>query len=202
MKLLSAPPSPFGRKVKIVAAEKGLLDRISVEMVDTTTPDQSRLMADNPLGKIPVLILDDGTRIYDSAVICDVLDEMGAGPRLIPVSGAPRARTLTLAALGDGLMEAALLMVYEKRYRPEDKWVPAWLERQQQKIDAALATLEADPPAWTDRPDYGDIAIACALGYLDLRHEGRWRAGHPRLVALLDRFAAGVPSFAATRVTA
>jgi len=201
MRLLSAPPSPFGRKVKIVAAMKGLSDRITVEMVDTNATDTSALRRDNPLAKIPVLILDDGEPIYDSAVICELLDDMGTGPRLIPAEQPARVRCLRLAALGDGLMEAALLIVYEKRFRPEDKWVASWVERQETKIAAALAYIEAAPPEWRGSPDYGHVAIATALGYLDLRLEGLWRSGAPRLVAWLDRFAAAVPAFAATRVT-
>ena len=199
MKLLSAGPSPFGRKVKIVAALKRVTDDISVEMVDTAAADTSALTAQNPLGKIPVLILADGTTLYDSAVICEYLDSLNAAPRLFPGSGLERWKVLRMGALADGIMEAALAMVYEKRYRSEDKWVQSWLDRQQGKIDAALAHLEADPPLWSAHPDYGHVAIACALGYLDFRLGGTWRADHPRLVAWLNRFAIAVPAFAATK---
>lgn len=199
MKLLSAGPSPFGRKVKMVAALKGLSDQITVEMVDTAAPDTSALKRENPLGKIPVLILDDGTQIYDSAVICEYLDSLTPAPRLFPTSGMARWHVLRMGALADGIMEAALAIVYEKRYRPEEKWVASWIERQQGKVDGALAYLEAAPPAFGDTPDYGHIALACALGYLDFRHEGKWRAGHPRLVGWLDRFIITVPAFNATK---
>lgn len=197
MRLLSAPPSPFGRKVKVALHMKGLADRITIELADPNQPNP-RLNAENPLGKIPVLILDDGTQLYDSSVICEYVDSLAPSPQLFPQTGMARWRTLTLGALGDGILEAALLMVYEKRHRPEDKWVQSWLDRQQGKIDTALAHLEAAPPAWGMAPDYGHLTLACALGYLDFRHEGRWRMRHPRLVAWLDDFARAVPGFAMT----
>src|SRR5690606_21793 len=104
-----------------------------------------------------------------------------------------------VGALADGILDAALLLVYEKRFRPEDKWVETWMQRQQVKIDTALDWLERAPPAWSGHPDYGHITLACALGYLDFRHGGHWRAGHPSMVAWLDRFDAEVPAFAETR---
>ncbi len=198
MRLLSAAPSPFGRKVKIAASVKGVMDRIEIEMVDTSVPENARLRAENPLAKIPVLILDDGTQIYDSAVICEYIDSLTPSPCLFPAAGPARWKTLTLGALADGMMEAALMLVYEKRFRPEDKWVASWMHRQQAKIDAALALLEQSPPHMPAAPDYGHITLACALGYLDFRHEGRWRAKHGKLVSWLDDFARAVPAFAAT----
>lgn len=198
MRLLSAAPSPFGRKVTIAASVKGVLGRIAVEMVDTSVPENARLRAQNPLSKIPVLILEDGTQIYDSAVICEYLDSLAPAPRLFPASGPERWKTLTLGALADGMTEAALLLVYEKRFRPEDKWVAGWMDRQQSKIDAALALLDQAPPRWTGTPGYGHITLACALGYLDFRHQGRWRAEHASLVSWLDDFARAVPAFATT----
>jgi glutathione S-transferase len=113
-----------------------------------------------------------------------------------------RGRTLTLAAHADGNLDAALLLVYEKRFRPEDKWHLPWQERQQLKIDRSLDVLERQPPVWKDTPDYGHLTLACALGYLDFRHEGRWRARHPGLVAWLDAFARAVPAFEETRPSA
>jgi glutathione S-transferase len=97
------------------------------------------------------------------------------------------------------MLDAALLLVYEKRYRPEDKWVESWMQRQQAKIDTSLDWLEKAPPTWSDHPDYGHITLACALGYLDFRHGGQWRARHPGLVAWLDKFASAVPAFDETR---
>jgi glutathione S-transferase len=200
MKLLSALPSPFGRKVKMTARLKGLDGSIAVELVDTSKPNPA-LAAQNPLAKIPVLILDDGTQIYDSHVICEYLDSLAPAPRLFPSGGLERYRMLTRAALADGLLDAAILIVYESRFRPEAQRVQGWLDRQHAKIDGGLDHLEAAPPVWTGTPDYADVTLACALGYLDLRLEGAWRARCPRLVAWLDAFARDVPAFEATRPT-
>jgi len=199
MKLLSSQASPYGRKVKIVAAVKGVEDRITTQPTDTFPLVNEALRKENPLAKIPVLVLADATQIFDSHVICEYLDTLAPEPRLVPPAGPERIRTLTLASLGDGILDAALLLVYEKRYRPEDKWVESWVERQQAKIDLALDWLEKAPPEWGAHPDYAHITVACALGYLDFRHAGAWRAKHPRLVAWLEKFDAAVPAFAETR---
>lgn len=198
MKLLSSAASPFGRKVKITISEKRLTDKIEAVAVDATKGDPT-LNAANPLGRIPALVLDNGDVIHDSHVICEYLDSVGHGPILVPRSGPERWRTLTLASLSDGLIEQALLQVYEGRYRPAEMRVDSWVQRLQSKIDLTLDTLEKSPPEWKDHPDYGHITLACALGYLDFRHGGKWRANHPRLVAWLDRFSAAVPAFAATK---
>ena len=197
MKLYSAPPSPFGRKVKITAHLKGLMDQITVELADTRGPNPA-LASANPLSKIPALVLANGTQLYDSHVICEYLDCLAPSPVLFPPSGLARYRCLTRAALANGIMEAALLIVYEHRYRPVDKHVPDWIARQQSKVDAGLAAFEAAPPA-SSPPDYSSIALACALGYLDLRFAGAWRAKHPKLAAWLAAFSAAVPAFEATR---
>lgn len=197
MKLMSSPASPFGRKVTMTIAIKNLKDRIEVLHIDATKGDQG-LDAANPLGRIPALVLDNGEAIHDSHVICEYLDTVGTGPVLVPRSGPERWRTLTLASVADGMIEQALLQVYEGRYRPENMRVESWVQRLQTKIDRTLAFFEASPPAWSSHPDYGHVTFASALGYLDFRHGGRWRAGHPKLVAWLDGFAAVVPSFKAS----
>lgn len=197
MKLLSSPASPFGRKVRMTIAIKNLTDKIEAVTVDATAGD-GNLNAANPLGRIPALLLDDGATIHDSHVICEYLDSVGPGPVLVPRAGAERWRTLTMGSLGDGLIEQALLQVYEGRYRPENMRVESWVARLQSKIDRTLAHLESSPPAWNEHPDYGHVTLAAALGYMDFRHGGRWRAGHPKMVAWLDRFSAAVPSFTAT----
>lgn len=197
MKLFSSPASPFVRKVTLTAAIKGLSGQITQVFPDATKGDAA-LSAANPLGRLPALVTDQGVTIADSHVICEYLDQIGSGPVLIPKSGDARWQTLTLASLGDGLLECALLMVYERRYRPENMVVQSWLDRQTSKINAALAQLEAHPPTWGAAPDYGHLTLACALGYLDFRHAGAWRKGHPKLVAWLDGFAAAVPAFGAT----
>jgi glutathione S-transferase len=198
MILRSSPPSPFGRKVKIAAAVLGLSDRIEIQRTDTNDPNDP-VRHQNPLGKIPVLIADDGMAIYDSPVILEYLDHL-AGGRIIPSPPAARFAALRLQALCDGVLDACILQVYEARWRSQEKHEQKWLDYQADKVRRALAAIEAEPPALTNPPDVGQIALACALGYLDLRFGGRWRAEHPRLVAWLDRFAAQVPAFAATRI--
>jgi glutathione S-transferase len=198
--LRSAPASPFGRKVKIAAAVLGL-DHAFEIVTANTLDDQDPVRRDNPLGKIPTLVLADGGVIYDSRVIVEYLD-LFAGGGVIPANLATRMDALRQQALGDGLAEAALLLVYEGRFRPAERQEAAWITHQQGKVDRALAHLEATPPAApSDKPHIGLIAIACALGYLDLRFEGRWRATHPRLVAWLDQFEAKVPMFTTTRAS-
>jgi glutathione S-transferase len=201
MILRTAPASPFGRKVRLAAGLLGLEDRIRIEPADTMDPADS-MRQQNPVGKIPILILDDGTRLYDSRVILEYLDHCAGGGRIIPAEPRARFQALTLQALCDGLMEAALLQVYEGRWRSAERHEPKWVDHQAAKVARALAVLEADPPAVGKTPHVGHIALAAALGYLDLRFGGRWRAEHPRLVQWLDAFAARVPAFAATRIAA
>ena len=197
MILRSAPTSPFGRKVKLAANLTGLLAGISVVDADTTSETDS-LRRENPLGKIPTLILEDGTTLFDSRVIVEYFDHLSGGGTLIPQDPARRFRSLTTQALADGIMDAAVLTVYENRWRNPEQRLARWTDHQAGKIARALATLEAAPPEGTI--DIGHIAVACALGYLDFRLEGRWRPDHPRLVAWLDAFEAKVPRFAKTRL--
>ena len=199
MILRSAPPSPFGRKAKIAASMLGLFEHLEIVATDTMNAADP-IRAQNPLGKIPALILEDGQILYDSRVIVEFLDHRAGGGTLIPADGEARFRALTAQALADGLIEAAILQVYETRFRAPEKHEPRWLEHQAGKVFRALAAFEAAPPAGPRT--VADIALACALGYLDFRFAGAWRDGHPRLVAWLDAFAAEVPSFAATAVKA
>lgn len=200
MKLYTSPPSPFGRKVRIVAAMRGVLDSIEIVAADTSPPGNAELLEQNPLGKIPVLVLDDGTRLFDSRVICEYLDSIGPSnaPQVFPPAGADRWQALTRAALADGITDAGVLIVYEKRFRPESHWWPDWVARQQGKVDSGLDLMERNPPHWTTSPDYGHVSLACCLGHFDFRHDARWRATRPRLVDWLERFAAEVPAFAET----
>ena len=197
MILRSSPPSPFGRKVKLALAILDLETEVTIEKADPTDANDS-IRQQNPLGKIPTLVLEDGTTLFDSRVIVDYLDHLAGGDRLIP-AGDERFAQLRLQALADGLCDAALLQVYETRFRPEEGRNAAWVANQAGKVARALASLEAAPPAYPDRPRIGEIALACALGYLDLRFASAWRADHPRLVAWLDAFAAKVEAFETTR---
>jgi glutathione S-transferase len=194
--LRSSPASPFGRKVRIAAAILGLAERIEVVAADTNDPDDS-LRRQNPLGKIPALILEDGQAIFDSRVILEYLDGLADGG-LVPRDPAARFKVLTLQALADGIMDAAVLQVYELRFREPAMRSAQWLDHQAGKVARALAALEARPPEASAR-HAGAIALACALGYLDLRFGGLWRAAHPGLAGWLAAFSAGVPAFEATR---
>jgi glutathione S-transferase len=196
MILRYSPASPYARKIRIAAELLGLSDRIRIEPASTADPNDS-LRIQNPLGKIPTLILADGSSLYDSRVIADYLDHLSGGGKLIPADPDKRFVALRLQALGDGVNDAALLIRYETATRPAALRDPEAIALQQGKIDRALATLEAVPPAGP--PDIGQIALACALGYLDLRFEGAWRQTHPRLAAWLADFCAAVPAFEATK---
>jgi glutathione S-transferase len=199
MRLYHSPTSPFVRKVMVLLIESGLRDRVEVISASGTPVDAGTMpLAQNPLGKIPALARDDGPAIYDSRVICRYLDDL-AGGRFYP-KGAALWETLTLEATADGILEAALLMVYEWRLRPEDKRLPDWVEGQWAKIDRTLDAVEARWLGHLNGPlGMGQIAMGCAIGYLDFRHSDRgWRAARPGLAAWEAGFAAR-PSMLATR---
>ncbi|WP_036258675.1 glutathione S-transferase N-terminal domain-containing protein [Methylocapsa aurea] len=196
MMLRSSPASPFGRKVLIAAALAGLAGRIQTVAADTSDPADT-IRQQNPLGKIPALILADGTVYFDSRVIVEYLDHLAGGDVLIPTESEARFRALTLAALADGIADAALLLVYEERLRDAAKRDPKWVALQDEKIQRGLQAFEKTLPA--GRRDIAHIGLACALGYLDLRFKGTWRGDHPHLTQWLEAFAAEVPAFEATR---
>jgi glutathione S-transferase len=196
--LRSSPASPFGRKIKIAASLLGMSDRLQVTEADTLDPNEV-LRRQNPLGKIPTLILENGETLYDSRVIVDYLDDLAGGGKIIP-TGWARFEALREQALADGIMDAALLQVYEGRWRPEDRREAKWVDHQAGKIERGLDHAENNLSAPVAAHHVGHIALACALGYLDLRMEGRWRAGHPKLVAWLDAFDRAVPAFEKTRM--
>jgi glutathione S-transferase len=203
MILRSTPPSPFGRKVRIALALLSLDGEVTVEPADPTKPDDT-VRQQNPLGKIPVLIAEDGVAYYDSRVILDYLDDRAGGGKIVPRDAAKRLAALRRQAPCDGLLDASILTVYEARWRKPETHDQIWLEHQAGKVSRALAMLEAAPPPLGDAalPNVGQIALACALGYRDLRFGGGWRPDHPRLVSWLDNFAARVPAYAATEATA
>ena len=199
MKLLSSPLSPYGRKVKMTLLMKGLADKVEIVAADTNPGDNVEINSTNPLGKIPALIVDGKTAIFDSHVICEYLDSLAPSPVLFPKSGPERWKTLVLGSLADGILDAALLLVYEKRFRPEDKWHAPWQQRQQAKIDRALDQLEKSPPAWGASPDYGHLTLAARSAISTSGTRANGAPGHPKLVAWLDQFAKAVPAFEATR---
>jgi len=201
MKLRSSPASPFGRKVKIALAVLGLKDRVEVENADTADPSDS-LRGENPLGKIPALILEDGDILYDSAVILEYLDFLAGSGRLFP-EGEARFKVLRDQALADGILDAAILRVYEKRFKEPKYRDPAWDAYQAAKMNRGLAHFETHAPApsvSSETLDAATITLACTLGYLDLRFGGQWRQDHPKLVAWLNAFEAAVPAFAAGKL--
>lgn len=190
--------SPFGRKARIAVNVLGLDGTVKVEPASTQDAADP-ISQQNPLGKVPVLLLDDGSTLFDSPVILEYLDGLGGGGTILPKEMKPRFEALRLQALADGILDAAILIVYEGRYRPAEMAVQTWLDHQAGKVKRALAALEAAPPSLDRPPNVGQITLACALGYLDFRFKGDWRNDHPRLVAWLDNFAARVPAFAATK---
>jgi len=198
MILRSTPPSPFGRKIRLAASVLGLSGDIKIEPADTNDAADP-LRRQNPIGKIPTLVLEDGSTLFDSRVILEYLDHRAGGGRIIPTDASARFSALRLQALADGIMDASVLLVYEGRWRPPERHEPKWVDLQAGKVARALTALEAAPPAFGAPPDVGQIALACALGYRDFRFPGTWRADHPRLVAWLDEFARRVPAFAATK---
>lgn len=191
MKLYYSRPSPFVRKVVVTLRETGLIDQ--VEIADTVTmpiKTAPELAAMNPLGKIPALERPDGPTLYDSRVITRYLDSLSGG-KLYPAEPA-LWEVLTLEATADGIMEAAVLMVYEARVRDEAARSEVWVDAQWGKITRALDALEARWMAHLKGPlSAGQIAVGCALEYLDFRHGARnWRAGRPGLAAWGESFGA------------
>jgi glutathione S-transferase len=188
--------SPFGRKTRIAVSVLGLDGKVAIESAGS---QDAGVVNNNPLGKVPVLILDDGSALYDSPVILEYLDYLAGGGKIIPTEPKARFDALRLEALADGILDASILIVYEGRYRPPEKHESKWTDLQAGKAARGLAALEASPPApVSGLPTVGQITVACALGYRDFRFEGSWRKDHPRLVAWLEDFAAKVPAYAAS----
>jgi len=198
MILHSSPASPFGRKVKTAIALLGLTERVEIRTANVNDPADPNF-ASNPLGKIPTLSLEDGTALFDSRVILEYLDHLAGGGRILPADAEARFPALALQAAADGLLDAAILQVYERRYRPEEMVHQPWLDRQAEKVTRTLRAWEAAPPALSDGPNVGTLTLACALEYLDFRFAGVWRADYPKLVAWLAQFNAATPAFANTR---
>ena len=196
--LRSTLTSPFGRKVRMAAAVLGLTELYRLEPADTLN-ETDTLRQQNPLGKMPCLLLDDGTALYDSRVIIEFLQEQAGSDRLLPNSGIARYTTLTRAALADGTCDAALLMVYEGRFRDTDAHSERWLAHQRGKVMRGLDAFEREPPD-PAHTDLVAIGLSCTLGYLDWRKPVEWRKAHPRLAQWLAAFAEAEPAFNATTV--
>jgi glutathione S-transferase len=198
MRLFHSPASPYVRKVMVLLIETGQADAVTLVPATGNPMDPGTMPLDaNPLGKIPCLVLDEGSAVFDSRVICRYFDDRAGGVFYPP---APALwQTLTLEATADGILDAALLARYETHVRPEAARSPDWREAQLAKVDRALDMLENRWEAHLNGPlDMGQIAVACALGYLDFRFADReWRAGRPALARWQATMNAR-PSLAAT----
>jgi len=200
VQLFFSPNSPYARKARIIVRELNLTSR--VQEVAVTLPADAKLRAVNPLGKIPALLLDDKSVIYDSPVICEYLDQLGGGkffPRATLFKDAQgRWRALTLQALGDGLADAVVRRTQELRL-PAEKQNPEVIQRQTAAIEAAFAVADRAAAKFPEAPTIGEIAIACAIGYLDLRSpQDGWRDRYPQLARWLETFSR-FPSVQATK---
>ncbi|MEP2029815.1 MAG: glutathione S-transferase [Paracoccaceae bacterium] len=182
MKLYYSPPSPFVRKVAVLLHELDKTDAVTFEQI-TTTPmaTDEGLKAANPLGRIPALERPNGVTLYDSRVITAYLDDLFSGG-LYPTNSA-RWEILTLEATGDGVMDSAVSMAYEMRLRPEEKQSSEWIEAQWEKVSRGLTVLNARWMSHLSGPlNMGQISVACALSYIDFRHDVRnWRNGNDAL---------------------
>lgn len=198
MKLIASLTSPYARKVRIVLAEK----KIECDLIEESPwSAESSVQRYNPLGKVPVLVLDDGSTLFDSRVIVQYLDTVSPVSRLIPEAGRQRIAVKRWEAIADGICDAASAIVIERR-RPAKQQSGEWIDRQSGKVELALKELASDlgERTWCNGEAYSlaDIATGCALGYLDLRHPDiDWRSAYPNLVRLGEKLARR-PSFAET----
>lgn len=199
MKLAYSPTSPYVRKVMVLLHETGQIDAVELEETNTTPvgPD-AKLLPKNPLGKVPALERSDGPTLYDSRVICAWLDARAGGK--LYGSGARHWDIRTLEATADGILDAALLMVYENRLRPEGARLAEWVEGQWAKVARSISAINTRWISHLHGPlDAGQIAVACALGYVDFRHDARnWRQDNDALAAWFETFDSR-PSMQATR---
>lgn len=198
MKLFHSPASPYVRKINVLLHELGQTDAVDLLPTATTALDSDQaLMAKNPLAKLPALERDDGVTLYDSRVITAFLNDRFNGT-FYP-QGARKWETLVLEATGDGMLDCAVPMIYEIRLRPENERSPRYVEALWAKVDRALTALNDRWMSHLAGPvDMGQIAVACALGYLDFRHDARnWRDGNDTLAAWFETFSAR-PSMQAT----
>ena len=198
MKLIYSGLSPFARKVSVVLRETGLIDDTTLVEVSTTPVNSAdEAVAANPSGKIPSLVLEDGSSVYDSRIICRYLNDR-AGTDLYP--NVEIWKILTLEATADAIMDAAVLMTYERRIRPEDMVYEPWVEAQWAKAERSINAVAADWGDFLEGPlNIGQIGIACALGYVDFRHADRdWRSANPALAEWFAAFSTR-PAMEATR---
>nr|WP_245413382.1 glutathione S-transferase [Mangrovicella endophytica] len=192
MRLFYSPTSPFAAKVRMAARHCDIdLDCVSVD----TVSEPAELLTANPLGKVPTLLLNDGTPVYDSRVICEYFDRI-SGNLLIPQGDAEWLRARKVEATSDGGVDGAILVVYEKRFRPEEIHHKPWTDRQWGKAIRALDALESEVGRFPETLDIGHFAVAGFLGWLSLRFAGQWEVEHPKLAAWIKAFPERYPRFA------
>lgn len=195
MKILFSPASPYSAKVRMAAKLAGI-DVQSVHTDTNAAPDE--LVGNNPLGKIPTLITDEGQAVYDSRAIMQFLDRSGA-KRLYPRNAVKRTEVEVLEALCDGICDCLLAIMYERRFRPEELVHQPWIDKQWTKVERGLDYLEANMPRNTKALNGGHLALAALTGYLALRFPGKWERGRPKLKRWSAKFAAGFPDLEAMR---
>lgn len=186
MKLMYAPQSPFARKVRVAAIELGLTDDIELVLQAVAPAKENADYAANvnPLRKIPALLLDDGRVLYDSTVICEFLDDLAGGGRIIPAPGPDRWDVLTQHALAQGMLEAAVLVRYETFLRPEEYRWPDYVDDQWNRIESGLDWFESNAKGLEGPANITHFALGCLLGYLDFRWpDADWREGRTRLTS-------------------
>jgi glutathione S-transferase len=192
MKLYISPQSPFARKVRVVARETGLAPRIE-EVLAAVSPVKANadVGRSNPLMKVPTLVRDDGTALFDSPVICEYLDSLHTGRKFFPPSGDARWAALRLQAVGDGILDAGILSRYETILRPEALRWADWIAGQREKWHGGLDFLEREAGALAGEPTIGSVTVGCTLSWLDFRYgDDNWRAGRPALARWYEGFAA------------
>ena len=190
MKLYYSSASPYVRKVMVTAIETGLESKIET-VPATVAPNKpnAEVAHDNPLMKVPTLVTDGGEALFDSRVICEYLDSLHGGRKLIPASGGERWRVLGLQALGDGILDAGLLTRYETFLRPENLRWNDWTSGQSLKITQSLDMLEKESELLAGAINLGQIAVACAIGWLEFRKPlGDIRPGRPQLFKWYEEF--------------
>lgn len=191
--ILYAPASPYSAKARMAAAWCGIA--VDARVVDTNA-EPAQLIDANPLGKIPVLVTDDGETVYDSRAITQYLNRL-SGNALFPRNAQKRLEAERLEALADGICDCLLAHVYERRFHPEEKIHQPWLDKQWGKVERALDALNANPPKMTKKANGGQIALRATLGYLGLRFDGKWERGRSKLTRWAKRFDERFPELAA-----
>lgn len=192
MKIFFSDASPYSTKVRMAAHYAGL-DAKSV--TTNTNDDPADLIAANPLGKIPTLVTDSGHAVFDSRAIMQFIDRE-TGARLYPRNAAKRTEVEVVEALADGICDSLLSIVYERRFRPEDKVHQPWIDRQWAKVERGLDHLEANMPRLGKKPHGGHFALAAMLRYIEMRFAGKWQRRRPKLARFLTRFEAVFPDYA------